>query len=223
MTSLLAIDTSTDACSAALLVDGQLNEQFEVAPRQHATLILTMVESLLGKTELSLKELDAIAFAAGPASFTGIRIATSVAQGLAYAAGLQVAPISSLQAIAQTAYKQFASEKVAVALDAYMGEVYWGVYQLGEHDLMQAERGDQLCRPEAVQLPGGDYLGVGDAWQRYSLQLPKPEIIQKDCYPRASRVAELALVQWQSGKAISPELATPVYLRQQNAWRKADQ
>ena len=135
---LLALDTSLDACSVALWQDGNITENFQVAPKQQTQLILPMLQQLLQETNITLKQIDALAFCHGPASFTGVRIAAGIIQGLSLPNNLPVIPVSTLQALAQSAYQEFGIKDILVCLDARMQEVYWGVYQLGENNLMAA-------------------------------------------------------------------------------------
>src|SRR5687767_3987718 len=122
-THLLAIDTSTEACSAALSSNGAIIERYEIAPQQHGQLILSMIESLLSEASLQITQLNALAFGRGPGSFTGIRIAAGVIQALAFAQDLPVVPISTLQALAQNAYNTVQATHVLSAIDARMGEI----------------------------------------------------------------------------------------------------
>ncbi len=129
---LLAIDTSTDACSAALWLNGEVRQRYQVAPREHGQLILPMIESLLAEAGLALTQLDTLAFGRGPGGFTGVRIANSVIQGLAFGADLPVVPISSLAALAQGAYTEMGTPQILAAIDARIGEVYWGAYRAAQ-------------------------------------------------------------------------------------------
>ena len=138
MTKLLAIDTSTEACSAALGIGGDVRERYEFAPRQHAELILPMVDALLAEGQIKLKDLDGLAFGRGPGAFTGVRIATGVIQGLAFGAGLPVVPVSSLAALAQGAAPGHSS--IMSAFDARMGEVYWGAFAVDKQGLVRILR-----------------------------------------------------------------------------------
>ena len=149
---LLAIDTATEGCSASLFIDGAVTSLMKVEPRKHADLILPMVEQLLAKAELSLQQLDALAFGRGPGAFTGVRIATGVVQGMAYGADLPVVPVSTLQALAQRTYHEYCHEHVLAAFDARMNEVYWAAYQLDGSGLMT------LIEQELVVSPDGQRL-----------------------------------------------------------------
>lgn len=218
---ILALDTSTDACSAALLSHGEVIARHEIAPRRHNELILPILKTLLAEAELALNQLDAIAFGCGPGSFTGLRIAASITQSIAYASNLPVIAVSTLRALAQGAYREFAAEYVLASLDAHMQEIYWGVYQLNpEHLIMMTETPELVCAPE--QIPpcplAKNWLGIGNGWDSYAALLQKkigPQL-QKwipNRYPNAHDIALLAAHDYQQGKAISAEQALPVYLR----------
>lgn len=169
---ILALDTATEACSAALYIDGEISEEFQLAPREHTQLILKMAESLLQQADIKLNDLDALAFGRGPGSFTGVRIATGVVQGLAFATDLPVVPISTLASMAQFIHQQHQHNKVLSGIDARMGGMYWGCYQLGSHGLMQLVGKEQVSAPESVELPDEDqWVGAGTAWQSYADQL----------------------------------------------------
>ena len=126
---LLAIDTSGDACSAALFLDGVIEQRLDPTPRRHGELLLPMMQALLESAGIGLDALDAIAFGRGPGSFTGVRIAVAVAQGGAFGAGCPTVPVSTLAAMAVGEYRRTGRRRVLAALDARMGEVYWGVYE----------------------------------------------------------------------------------------------
>ncbi|MEZ5535836.1 MAG: tRNA (adenosine(37)-N6)-threonylcarbamoyltransferase complex dimerization subunit type 1 TsaB [Thiolinea sp.] len=224
--NILALDTSSDACSAAVLC-GENGEtcftEFTVEPRAHTRLILPMVESVLQQAGLTLQDMDALTFGRGPGAFTGVRIATGVVQGLALAAGKPVIPVSTLAAIAQQAYQQQQAEKVLVAVDARMGEVYWGQYQLAG-TVMQLQGGELVLAPADAPLPGSaesagsDWLAAGSGWREYA-QVLQPRFAdyvsayQADWLPAAEYIARLALDGWKRGEAVDAELAQPVYLR----------
>lgn len=219
---LLAIDTSEDACSAALLVDGSVGERFEVAPRRHSELILPMMQDLLREAGLQLGDLDALAFACGPGAFTGIRIAASVIQGVAFGAGLPVVPVSSLRALAQGARRECGADRVLSALDARMGEVYWGAYRVDPAGIMHPVAAESVCAPEAVPVPPGDaWRGVGSGWATHEAALTErtgagPPFLP-DALVHARDVATLAGVLFANGVALPAEQALPVYLRDEVA------
>jgi len=215
---ILALDTSTDACSVALLLDGKISEKFEIAPRQHAAIILTMTDELLSECDAKLSDMDAVAFGCGPGSFTGLRIATSAAQGFAFAHDLPLIPVSTLRAIAQGAHRKYKATNVLAALDARMKEVYWGSYSLKEN-IMHANKDDMVCKPEVIILDNSlEYVGVGNGWESYLEVLKKScgdcvkEIYEKE-HPHAQDIAIIAEYEFQLGNTVSAEEALPVYLR----------
>jgi len=155
---ILALETATEACSAALNIDGEIRERFEIAPRGHSELILPMLESLLAEADIPLGQVDALAFGRGPGAFTGVRIGVGVAQGVAFGAELPVLPVSTLAALAQATD----AGQVLAALDARMDEVYWGRYRRDERGLMRLQGEECVAAPEATPLAQGeDWLGAG--------------------------------------------------------------
>ncbi len=220
---LLAIDTATEACSAALYIDGEVREHFELAPREHARLILSMVEGLLADAELSVRALDGLAFGRGPGSFTGVRIATGVAQGIAFAADLPVVPVSTLAALAQGALMDLGAPRVLAAIDARMGEVYCGAYITRGDGIMLAAEGERVCRPDLVPtLYDGRWLGVGSGWETYGAQLAdrcgeRLEGMEPKRLPAARDVAWLGVHGLRTGRAVCADEALPVYLRDEVA------
>ncbi len=219
---ILALDTSTEACSAALLYNQEIIESFEVAPRQHNKLLLPMLENLLVQGGISLEQLDAIAFACGPGSFTGVRLAASVVQGIAFAHDLPVIAVSTLRVLAQGAYRELNATHVLSSIDAYVKEIYWGVYQLTYDKIMTATTPEIIAKPEEINFSATEknWLGVGSGWDRYAeiLQTKVGDRLQQwlpDCYPHAYDVATLAAHDFQHGKAVSAEHALPVYLREE--------
>jgi tRNA threonylcarbamoyladenosine biosynthesis protein TsaB len=202
------------------LCNGVVSERFELIPRQHTQLMLPMIEELMASAGLGFSDLDAIAFGKGPGSFTGLRIAAGVAQGLAFAADLPVLPVSTLAAVAAEAADTSRPTLVFSCLDARIDEIYWGWYQVtdGQPQLLGDE---QLCRPEAVPvlLPVQSAVitaaGNGMAYQeRLPTALRDRFItIQPDLLPRSSYIVRLAAALWLQGGAIAPENVNPVYLR----------
>ena len=224
MTKILAIDTSTDACSAALLFDNKNHHRFVVAPRQHTKFILPMIHELLAEAQLELNQLDAIAFGCGPGSFTGIRLAASITQGLAFVANLPVVKISSLRALAQEVFATLDKEKILVAQDARMQEIYWGEYQTDTVGIMQTIVPDQLLAPTQIKTPtDAGFIGIGNAWKIYDDILTKRcniQLVESKTYPRAQYIAQLAAVDFAKGLTVSAMEALPVYLREEVAWVK---
>ncbi len=225
---LLAIDTATEACSAALLREGEIREHFEIAPRQHADLILKRVEELLDAAGLRLRELDAIAFGRGPGAFTGVRIGVGVVQGLAFGAELPVVPVSDLQALAQQAYDSHHRTRVLAAIDARMGEVYWGAFELGAEGVMEPAGEECVIAPEHVPLPQGEgWFGIGTGWGAHSdaLKHRLGEAVEGwdgEALPRAREVAVLGAALLKAGTAVPPEQALPTYLRDNVAKKSAE-
>ncbi len=220
---ILAIDTSGEACSAALYIDGGLSDRFVVQPRGHSELILEMMQALLADAELPLGRLDALAYGCGPGSFTGVRIAAGVTQGAAYGAGLPVVPVSTLAALAQRHYRESGAERVLPAFDARMHEVYWAAYSLGTDGLMQLVGRESVSAPERVELPPGNgWQGVGSGWLSYGELLRQRlggavEAVHARQLCHARDIAELAVKGLAVGEAVSAEQALPVYLRNQVA------
>ena len=218
-TRILAVETATAACSAALSVNGDISERHALAPRQHAALILPMIESLLVEAELVAGQLDAIAFGRGPGSFTGVRIAASVAQGIAFGADLPVIAVSTLAALAQGALRETGEHHIMAALDARMAEVYWGVYSRGREGLAVLEGKECVCKPESVTVPPGHtWAGAGSGWDSYGQVLMErvgDRVIRvlPELEPGARDLVCLGADKFERGEIIRPEDAVPVYLR----------
>ena len=226
---LLAIDTTEEGCSAALHVSGEVHSRFQRAPRQHTEMILPMMDELMAEAGLKPAQLDGLAFGRGPGAFTGIRIATGVIQGVALGADLPVVPVSSLLALAQRAHREFAAEQVLAAFDARMNEVYWAACRLGVDGLMAFDGEERVCLPDAVPVPGeGHWLGVGSGWASYgdslhALLADRLSGVQEDLLSHAHDVAQLGVAGLAAGRGVAAELALPVYLRDQVAWKKVGQ
>ncbi len=198
--NILAIDTATEACSAALYINGQLRSSYQLAPREHSRLILKMIDGLLSEAELSVSKLDAIAFGRGPGSFMGLRIAAGVVQGIAFAHDIPVIAVSTLKAIAQRAFEQTKNKHILTAIDARMDEVYWAAYSLNEQ-LWQLHGEESVISPDKVPLPellsqsGHSWVGAGTGWASYKDRLlltancQLPTIFLPDCLPSAEVIA----------------------------------
>lgn len=213
---LLAFETATNACSVALLHQGIVYERFEIAPRQHTALLLPMIADLLNEHGLSRKDIDAIAFGRGPGSFMGVRLATGVAQGLAYALGRPLIPVSTLQILAQTAYETYSVDYVISAWDARMGEVYWGVYELQE-GVMMTVTPDALSAPADLIIKREGAALVGNAWSTYAANF-KTEVMAArtcyaECYPRARSLVAIAQQLAAFHQTVSPFSVEPIYIR----------
>jgi len=216
MENILIIDTSTDACSVAIGQKEQVLSRFTIAPQQHGRLILPMINELLEEANLSLQDLAAIAFACGPGSFTGVRIATGIVQGLAYGANLPVIAISTLQAMAQGAYQAYGAKIVVPVLDARIDEVYWGHYHLDADDTMQPAQGDALAKPQEVICPNNQgWCAVGTGWSAYEQLLPSvpPADRHSQFFPHAKPMIPLAYRALKRGEMQLPSQVQPVYLR----------
>ena len=216
---LLALDTSAEACSAALYLDGSLTQSLEPAPRRHGELILPMLEGLLAQAGLTLRALDGVAFGRGPGSFTGVRIAVAVAQGLAFGAGVPTLPVSTLAALAQGEYRRSGRRRLLAALDARMGEVYWGAFEIGAEGLVQPCGSEAVSPPDLVDVPPGDgWWGVGPGWGAWSTVLAERlggglAGVSPGAFCEAQDIALLAAAEAAAGRFVTPELARPVYLR----------
>lgn len=216
---LLAIDTSTEACSAALLwSDGEVRQRFVVTERGHADLILPMIDELLAEAGCKLKDLDGLAFGRGPGGFTGLRIAAGVIQGLAYGAGLRVAPVSSLAAVAFLATSA-PSSGVLVCNDARMNEVYWGCYRFDpDAPCVPIVLAAEAVGPEDSVLPAPTVTRfAGNGIARYpALQARLESAGLSYCtgaYPRADAIARLGEQMLQQGDGVDAAEALPVYIR----------
>ncbi|EKP0302641.1 MULTISPECIES: tRNA (adenosine(37)-N6)-threonylcarbamoyltransferase complex dimerization subunit type 1 TsaB [Aeromonas] len=223
---ILAVDTATEACSAALLVGDKLFSRWEEAPRDHTRKILPMVQAVLEDAGISLSDLDAIAFGRGPGSFTGVRIGISVAQGLAFGAGVPLIGISTLAAMAQGAYRLDGAEQVLTAIDARMNEVYFGRYELID-GRMQLVGDEVVSEPVALVDVRGKLAGpvtcVGTGFETYGETLSglADELaVSQVRFPAAEDMLPLARAAWLAGEAVPVEQATPVYLRDKVTWKK---
>ena len=211
---LLALDTSSDACSVAVECDGQIFKRLD-SSRKHSSLILPMIEGLLAEAGLTISQLDAIAFGRGPGSFTGLRIGAGVVQGIAYGADLPVVAVSSLAVLAQGSSR----ERSLVVVDAHMNQVYCGYYWRSSSGLVEAVSEEQVINLDAIPLPEDhQWYGVGSGWDAYSeiLQRRMQRCLsgwQSQCYPLAEEMLPLAGHAFRAGHTIPAEHVNPVYLR----------
>ena len=231
---LLAVETSTEACSAALYIDGVVSERFKLTPKEHTKLILPMIDSLMSEAGLRPQQLDALAFSCGPGSFTGVRIATGVIQGIAMGADLPVVPVSTLAAIAQGFFDKNNTEtkgselNVAfTAMDARMGEIFWGVYQRNEQNFATLLGKESVVTATYVDFPAIRGVGIGSGWGVYNQELMtrlsnQVNFFEIEHLPRAGAVACLGVRDYEQGLAVSVELAMPVYLRDKVAKKESE-
>ena len=223
---LLAIETATEACSAALSIDGEIIERYQVAPRQHTALILSMIDKLMTDAGLQPQQLDALAFGCGPGSFTGVRIATGVIQGIALGADLGVAPVSTLASLAQQCFDLTDADNAFAAMDARMSEIYWGLYQRDDQGFATLI-GQESVRPALkVEQPTVNGDGVGSGWQVYQAELLERcqgwvNNHHAELLPRASAIAKLGVVKANNNQLVPAEKALPVYLRNNVAKKSA--
>ncbi|MET1255620.1 tRNA (adenosine(37)-N6)-threonylcarbamoyltransferase complex dimerization subunit type 1 TsaB [Aliikangiella maris] len=250
MSRLISIDTSTEAFSVALYNQGEVLEEFAVAPREHARRLLPAVESLLANAQLSLSQLDGMVCTVGPGAFTGIRIGVSVAQGLAEGADLPVIPVSSLANMAQQVILEQAAEMVFTAIDARMQEVYFAVYQADENSLPRIYHDEVVISPQQIdikELLSKIYLQqqstttatlytIGSGWQSYAELFDRHDLTighlnqdkvtfawapAKSNFPKASASFPLALEALKQQNELVAEQLQPVYLRNNVAIKKS--
>jgi tRNA threonylcarbamoyladenosine biosynthesis protein TsaB len=216
---LLALDTSHSACSIAIMIDDEIKATHHIAPMQQAQLVLPMIEELLLTNGITLKDLDALAFGQGPGSFTGVRIAASVMQGLAFATELPLINISSLAATAQATFNDTGWKKLMVGTDARIKEVYWGLYEVNNSGLVELIGTEKVCAPESIPTPESkDWYAIGNAWQEYREKMLEqlhfsPIEIDVTRMPTASAVAVLAKEKFLKKDWPASIDAMPVYLR----------
>jgi tRNA threonylcarbamoyladenosine biosynthesis protein TsaB len=221
---LLAIETSTECCSAALLLGGELRLRETLTDRGHAELILPYVDELLSEAGLTLSRLDGIAFGRGPGAFTGLRIAAGVTQGLAYGAGLKVVGISSLAAVALRV-PAATGASILVCNDARMGELYWAHFRRDTNDSIVVAGPERVGPPDAVLAAAAATDAAGNGLDRHAplkaaLQA-SGVILHAGVYPRADAVARLGATAFAAGLAMPPDAALPVYVRDEVATVRA--
>lgn len=233
MAKILALDTSTQACSVALDIDGDVDESFVVAPQDHTQRLLPQVHEMLQRHGISLAELDCIAFGAGPGSFTGLRICLGVVQGLAFGADLPVVPLSSLALTAASARRELQlthSTPILPAFDARMGEVYWGLYVATSEQRGYAP--EKALMEDAVATPGdvaaqvqahaacNQIVGVGDGWACAGMPAEQVARVETEIFPHARDGLAMAELLWRRGEGCSPLDSSPTYIRDEVRWKK---
>ena len=224
--NLLAIETSTECCSVALVCGGDLIVRSEVVPRRHAELLLPMCDAVLAEAGVVRRQLDAIAVGRGPGAFTGVRLAISAAQGIALALDIPVVPVSSLAALAQDAPAD--SRTILAVIDAHMGEVYSAAFRRHAGSRLEALGPETVGTAERLALPiQASWSVVGTGWASYAPMLrlrlgQEPLFADGARYPQAAAVARLALQELAMGQGVSAEHALPVYLRDKVALTTAE-
>ncbi|MEO6690539.1 MAG: tRNA (adenosine(37)-N6)-threonylcarbamoyltransferase complex dimerization subunit type 1 TsaB [Dokdonella sp.] len=215
--NLLALETATESCSAALLAGERLLARSEIAPRRHADLLLPMCEELLAEAGLARRDLAALGVGCGPGAFTGVRLAISAAQGIALALDIPIVVVSSLAALAMQAPDNGAA--ILAVIDARMGEIYAGTFRRTREGRVEAIDAEYVGPANALPLPPDSAWNVvGTGWTSYRDALlarlaVAPSWAEGDRYPQAVDVARLAAPLARAGKGVAPELALPVYLR----------
>jgi len=220
---ILALETSTEYCSVALWQDGIVLEHCERVGQKHSEMLMPMLDVLLREAGVTMNQLDGIAYGAGPGSFTGVRIACGVTQGLAFGASLPVAGICTLLALAEASGQQ----RVIAALDARMGEIYCAAYEK-RGNVWNTVCPPCLCKPEdAPAVPGAGWFGAGSGfaefgavlYSRYSVQLSG---VNAAAVPQAAAIASLGAAQFFVGRGMDAAEALPFYLRDKVALKTAE-
>lgn len=226
-TKILAVDTATENCSVALLMGDEVISRCEYAPREHTTKILPMVDTVLAEGGVKLNQLDALAFGRGPGSFTGVRIGIGIAQGLAFGADLPMVGVSTLATMAQGTFRKHQAEQVLTAIDARMGEIYWGQYQRQADGDWLIAGAEQVIAPEALadgfETASGIWFTAGTGWESYAEQLSQLKAQTEKgtiLYPDSQDMVLLAKFALARGEAVTAEAASPVYVRDTVTWKK---
>jgi tRNA threonylcarbamoyladenosine biosynthesis protein TsaB len=222
--NILAIETAAEACSVALVVNGHYYHHYEIAPQQHATLLLPMLDALLKEACIKASDLQGLAYGHGPGSFTGVRIAASTVQGIALGCDLPVVGVSTLKALAHRAWREQGCSHSLCAIDARMREVYFAAYETQEQGVVKLISKEVVCAPEHINVPNNaHWTGIGTGWSAYeqALKLRCGEALKNtiaEFFPHALDVLMLAEKQFANGKGVPAEQAMPVYLRDKVAF-----
>ena len=224
MTTILAVDTSTEACSVALQIGDKTIAKFADEPRSHSRLLMPMVQQVLAEAEIKVNQLDAIGVSMGPGSFTGLRIGFAAVQGMAYGADIPVAPVSTLELMIATYVRQESAQagEIIALLDARMSEFNLGRYQLDDNKQIVALEADQLMTAEQVielLKANNPKAIIGDGGNLFELV---PQFAERftQIYPNAVDILPIAQQQLSDGLAVNIETVDLVYLRGTEAWQK---
>jgi len=227
---LLALDAATESCSVALLCDGEVMERAGAAGKVHAQQLLSMVSEVLAEGQISLGNLDGIAASIGPGAFTGVRVSVAVAQGLAFGAGLRVAAVSTLEALALQALQDRCPEPqpthAIACLDARMQEVYWGCFAADARHGVIATSSPRVSTPQAVMPPWTPCVGIGRGFAAFPALAVLPGLELRlgaaSAAPRAREFARLGALRLMLGQALDPADLQPLYLRDKVAQTEAE-
>jgi len=208
--NILAIDTCTEVASITLYSSGIKTSRKVSDIAKSSGHILKLCDEVFSEADTKLSEVEFIAYTKGPGAFTGVRMCIGVVQGLSLACNLPTLGFSTLELLGYRASKKFNTEKIAAAIDARMGEVYWAVYIEG---IVKSER---ICKPEQVDKLSAEFLGVGSGWKIYKDSLIKAseiKCIEPEFYPDSSDLVDLSILSIDLGKKVTHELPQPTYLR----------
>ena len=208
--NILAIDTCTDVASITLYSSGVKTSRMVSDIAKSSGHILKLCDEVFSEADTKLSEVDFIAYTKGPGAFTGVRMCIGVVQGLSLACNIPTLGFSTLELLGYRASKKFNTQKVATAIDARMGEVYWAVYLEG---IVKSER---ICKPEQVDKLSAKFVGVGSGWKIYKDSLIKAseiKCVEPEFYPDSSDLVDLSILSIDLGKKVTHELPQPTYLR----------
>ena len=208
--NILAIDTCTDVATVTLSLSGVKTSRMVSDIAKSSGHILKLCDEVFSEADTKLSEVDFIAYTKGPGAFTGVRMCIGVVQGLSLACNIPTLGFSTLELLGYRASKKFNTQKVATAIDARMGEVYWAVYLEG---IVKSER---ICKPEQVDKLSAEFVGVGSGWKIYKDSLIKAseiKCVEPDFYPDSSDLVDLSILSIDLGKKVTHELPQPTYLR----------
>jgi tRNA threonylcarbamoyladenosine biosynthesis protein TsaB len=222
MPTILAIETSSEMASCALLRGEEVFARSSSGVRTHSQSVLPMIQELLAEAGIALRDCDAIAYGSGPGSFTGVRTACGIAQGLGFGAGLPLIPVVTLDAMALACRQQHGGSAILTVLDARMGEVYWAQYRYA--DGLQAVLAPALSAPELV-APQGDVTACGNGFAAYAEAFsgqPFAAAAHAGVMPHATQIAQLARIAFAAGQTVTAADAQPLYLRNKIAYTSAE-
>ena len=208
--NILAIDTCTDVASVTLYSSGVKTSRMVSDIAKSSGHILKLCDEVFSEADTKLSEVDFIAYTKGPGAFTGVRMCIGVVQGLSLSCNIPTLGFSTLELLGYRASKKFNTQKVATAIDARMGEVYWAVYLEG---IVKSER---ICKPEQVDKLSAEFVGVGSGWKIYKDSLIKAseiKCVEPEFYPDSSDLVDLSILSIDLGKKVTHELPQPTYLR----------